>query len=81
SFDPQADAIEGNLWQYWEIEKADPSKKTNISFEFKLEYCCAFNALGLYQKVKMKNGWIGEVEFIEYDYATRQITIKGNILY
>ena len=80
SFDPDADSIEGNLWQYWEIEKADPSKKTNIAFEFKIEYCCAFNALGLYQKVKMKNGWIGEIDFIEYDYANREILIKGNIL-
>jgi hypothetical protein len=81
SFDPTANAIEGNLWQYWQIEKADPAKKTNISFEFRLEYCCDFNSLGLYQKVKFKNGWIGELDFIEYDYFKREILLKGNVLY
>ena len=80
SFDPAASQINPNLWQYWTIETADPDKKTNISFEFKLEYCCAFNTLGIYQKVKMKNGWIGEIDLIEYDYANREILIKGNIL-
>lgn len=81
SFDPDQNAINYNLWQYWVIEKSDPSKKTNLSFEFRLEYCCDFNTLGIYQKVKFKNGWIGELDFIEYDYFKREILLKGNVLY
>lgn len=83
SFSPCADAISptGNLWKYWEIEQPANGKKTNIAFDFKLQYCCGYNSLDLYQKVLMKDGvTVGEIQSIDFDHYTMEITIKGNLL-
>lgn len=80
SFSPNADAISDNLWQYWQIEKPANGKKTNIKFSFKLNYCCSFNSLELYQSVQFENGDIGEIDFIEFDFSERVINIKGNLM-
>lgn len=79
SFSVDADAVQQNLWDYWQIEKPSNDKKTNIGFNFKLNYCCRFNSLEIYQSVQFENGDIGEINFIEYDFANREITIKGNL--
>jgi hypothetical protein len=75
-----AAANNGNLWQYHEIDVPSPSKKTNIAFEFTLQYCCEFSALNLYQKVVMKNGDIGEINSVEFDHFNRTINVKGNLI-
>lgn len=83
SFSPCQDTInpDTNLWPYWEIEKPDPAKKTNIGFEFKLQYCCAYNTLDLFMRVLFKDGvTVGEINSIDFDHATREITIKGNLV-
>jgi hypothetical protein len=73
-------SVNGNLWQYHEIDVPSPSKKTNIAFEFTLQYCCEFSALNLYQKVVMKNGDIGEIDSVEFDHFNRTINVKGNLI-
>lgn len=79
SFSVDANAIQDNLWGFWEIERPSNAKKTNIAFNFKLQYCCSFNSLEIYQSVLFENGDIGEINSIEYDFANREITIKGNL--
>lgn len=79
SFDPDAWAINGlNLWGFNQIDKPASNKKTNIAFEYKLQYCCAYNSIELYMSTLFESGE-GEINFIEYDYGTREVTIKGNI--
>lgn len=73
-------ANNGNLWQYHQIDVPSPSKKTNIAFEFTLQYCCEFSSLNLYQKVVMKNGDIGEISSVEFDHFNRTINVKGNLI-
>ena len=73
-------ALNGNLWQYHQIDAPLPSKKSNIAFEFTLQYCCEFSALNLYQKVVMKNGDIGEINSVEFDHFNRTINVKGNLI-
>ena len=79
SFSPAANGISNNLWPYHAIDMPSDSKKTNISFEFKLKYCCAYNALDLYQSVKFENGWDGEINYIDFDFANRLVIVKGNV--
>jgi hypothetical protein len=80
SFSPDADAVQQNLWEYWQIEVPSNSKKTNITFNFKLNYCCRYNSLDLYQSVLFENGDSGEINFIEFNFANREITVKGNLI-
>lgn len=80
SFSPDADAVQQNLWEYWQIEVPSNSKKTNISFNFKLNYCCRYNSLELYQSVLFENGDSGEINNIEFNFANREITVKGNLI-
>lgn len=83
SLSPCQDPISptGNLWQYWQIETPDPAKKTNISFNFKMDYCCAYNSLDLYMKVLFEDGVTeGIITSIDYEYSIRSIIIKGNLL-
>lgn len=83
SFSPCQDPISptGNLWQYWEIEKPANDKKTNISFNFTLEYCCDYNSLDLYMRVLFQDGVTeGEIKSIEFNYSNRTITIKGELI-
>jgi hypothetical protein len=80
SFSPGADAVQQNLWEYWQIEVPSNSKKTNISFNFKLNYCCRYNSLELYQSVLFENGDSGEINNIEFNFANREITVKGNLI-
>ena len=79
SFDPDADLISsGNLWQFHNIDIPSASKKTNISFEYKLQMCCAYMNLELYMSTQF-NSDEGEINLIEYDFARREILIKGNL--
>jgi hypothetical protein len=79
SFDPDADLISsGNLWQFHNIDIPTASKKTNISFEYKLQMCCAYMSLELYMSTQF-NTDEGEINYIEYDFARREILIKGNL--
>lgn len=81
SFSPCQSGIVGNLWEYWKIEKPDAGKKTNIGFEFKLNYCCAYNTLDLYMRVLFADGVTeGEISSIDFDHGSREITIKGNLV-
>lgn len=80
SFAPDQNTLNRNLWQWHEIDQPAPDKKTNIAFEFKLNYCCTYAPLNLYQKVKMKDGSIGEIDYVQFDHETRTITVKGNLL-
>lgn len=88
SFSPEQNSIPApnpasnnrNLWQYHTIDVPSPSKKRNIAFEVKLQYCCEFSTLNLYQKVVMKNGDIGEINSVTFDHYERTITIKGNLI-
>lgn len=80
SFSPQQAGINNNLWQYHYIDAPSPNKKTNIAFEFTLQYCCEFGNLNIYQKVKMKNGDIGEISSVTYDHFNRTINVKGNLI-
>lgn len=79
SFDPDADLISsGNLWQFHNIDIPTADKKTNISFEYKLQMCCAYMSLELYMSTQF-NTDEGEINYIEYDFARREILIKGNL--
>ena len=79
SFDPDADLISsGNLWQFHNIDIPTANKKTNISFEYKLQMCCAYMSLELYMSTQF-NTDEGEINYIEYDFARREILIKGNL--
>lgn len=79
SFDPDADLISsGNLWQFHSIDIPTADKKTNISFEYKLQMCCAYMNLELYMSTQF-NSEEGEINLIEYDFARREILIKGNL--
>ena len=79
SFDPDADLVSsGNLWQFHSIDIPSASKKTNISFEYKLQMCCAYMSLELYMSTQF-NTDEGEINYIEYDFARREILIKGNL--
>ena len=79
SFDPDADLISsGNLWQFHSIDIPTANKKTNISFEYKLQMCCAYMSLELYMSTQF-NTDEGEINYIEYDFARREILIKGNL--
>jgi len=83
SFSPCQDPISptGNLWTYWQIDAPQADKKTNIGFEFRLNYCCSYNTLDLYMKVLFQDGvTIGEINSIDFDHYTRQIILKGNLL-
>lgn len=79
SFDPDAEAIAStNLWDFHKIDIPSASKKTNQSFILKLQFCCQYTSLQLYMSVQLENDQ-GEINSIEYDYATREILIKGNL--
>lgn len=79
SFDPDADLVSsGNLWQFHSIDIPTANKKTNISFEYKLQMCCAYMSLELYMSTQF-NTDEGEINYIEYDFARREILIKGNL--
>lgn len=80
SFDPLQNTLGRNLWQYHEIDVPSDDKKTNIAFEFTIQYCCEFNNLNIYQKVVMKNGDIGEISSVIFDHYNRTINVKGNLL-
>lgn len=80
SFDPDAHAINGlNLWGFYQIEAPSNNKKTNISFEYHLEYCCTYSSLELYMSTLFDTGDEGEIDYIEYDFEKREILIKGNL--
>lgn len=79
SFALGANGIANNLWNYHYIDIPDDAKKTNIGFELTMEFCCQYSVLDLYQSIKFENGWEGEIAFIEFNYAERKISIKGNI--
>jgi hypothetical protein len=80
SFAPDQNGLSLNLWQYHAIDAPTPNKKTNIAFQFKLNYCCQYANLNIYQKVKMKDGSIGEINKVVFDHETRSITVNGNLL-
>jgi hypothetical protein len=80
SFAPDQNGLSLNLWQYHAIDAPTPNKKTNIAFQFKLNYCCQYANLNIYQKVKMKDGSIGEISKVVFDHETRSITVNGNLL-
>jgi len=80
SFSPEQNLFSRNLWQWHEIDAPAPDKKTNIAFQLKLNYCCQYANLNIYQKVKMKDGSIGEINKVVFDHETRTITINGNLL-
>jgi len=80
SFSPDQNGLSLNLWQYHAIDAPSPDKKTNIAFQFKLNYCCDYGTLNIYQKVKMKDGSIGEIEYVQFDHENRSITVRGNLL-
>lgn len=80
SFSPDMNVINRNLWQWHEIDKPSPDKRTNIGFQFKITYCCGFNTLNLYQKVKFKDGYYGEINEILFDHENRSINVKGNLI-
>lgn len=80
SFDPNADAINPNLWsQFHSIDASLPGKRDIINFEFTLDYCNAsYNSLDVYQSVLMPDGTTeGEITSVEFDHELRQINIKG----
>lgn len=79
SFALGANGIANNLWDYHYIDIPDDAKKTNIGFELTMEFCCQYSVLDLYQSIKFENGWEGEIAFVEFNYAERKISIKGNI--
>lgn len=81
SFDPDADNIGGNgfrnLWQFHEIDKPDSSIKDNIDISFKLENCCRYTGLDLFQTVLLGDGVTeAEIKQIEYDRGKMEINIK-----
>ena len=80
SFSPQQAGINNNLWLYHSIDTPQPDKKTNIAFEFTLQYCCEFENLNIYQKVVMKNGDIGEINSVVFDHYNRTIKVTGNLI-
>lgn len=80
AFDPSANPYGKNLWQYHQIDVPSPDKKTNIRFSFKMQYCCDYSGLNLYQRIKFKDGNLGEVNFVQFNHEERSITIKGNLL-
>jgi len=82
SFDPQANGIGNryNLWEFHKIDAPNNNKISNTSFEFKLYYCCEFNYLNLYMKVKLNDNFTGEINYLLFDHDKREITVKGNLI-
>ena len=84
SFDYQANDVSSsgflNLWQFHEIDKPDPAKKTNIDIDLSLQYCCAYNSLDIFQTVLLQDG-ITEAEIYEigFDHSKREIKIKATL--
>lgn len=80
SFDPDAQAINGvNLWGFHAIDIPTNGKKTNIAFEFNLQFCTQYINIELYMSVQFENGEVGEINEITYDFFKREINIKGNL--
>lgn len=80
SFDPDADAINPNLWsQFHNIDAPTPGKRDLIGFQFTIDYCKeSYNALDIYQTVVLPDGSTeGEINYVEFDHEKREIIIKG----
>lgn len=85
SFDPDADNVSGsgfrNLWQFHSIDIPSNSKRTNISIDLTLQYCCSYNSLDLYQKILLADGiTVAEIEDIKFNHQNREIQIKANLV-
>lgn len=85
SFDPDADNIGGNgfrnLWQFHEIDKPDSSLKDNIDIRFKLENCCRYTGLNLYQKVLLQDGaTVAEIKELDFDRGKMEINVKCKLV-
>ena len=85
SFDHEADNVSGsgfrNLWQFHQIDAPDATKKSNIDIDFKLQYCCEYNTLEIYQTVLLKDGVTeAEIYSIDFDHSDkREILIKAKL--
>lgn len=85
SFDHEADNVSGsgfrNLWQFHQIDAPDATKKSNIDIDFKLQYCCEYNTLDIYQTVLLKDGVTeAEIYSIDFDHSDkREILIKAKL--
>jgi len=83
SFDQYANGVSGNmnLWEYHVQDTATPTKRTNISAEFKMQYCCRFITVDLFHRVLHQDGvTVSEIYEIEMDYGRQLITIKTNLV-
>lgn len=82
SFDPDAWAINNlNLWGFHQIDIPTSGKKTNIAFEYTLQFCCPYTTgLELYMRTTFENGDVGEIDYIEYNKETQLINVKGNLI-
>lgn len=82
SFSPLADGISSNynLFEFNQIETAQNDKKTNITFNFTLNFCCSYSSLDIYQKVKLSTIQDGEITEVVFDYDKREINVKGNLI-
>ena len=84
SFDWEADNVLSsgfrNLWQFNEIDAPNAAKKSNIDIDFKLQYCCDYNTLDIYQTVLLKDGVTeAEIYSIDFDHEKREILIKAKL--
>ena len=85
SFDPDADNIGGsgfrNLWQFHEIDKPDSVKKDNIDISFKLELCCRYSGLDLFQRVLLQDGSTeAEIKEVDFDRGKMEINVKCRLI-
>lgn len=84
SFDWEADNVLSsgfrNLWQFNYIDAPDSTKKSNIDIDFKLQYCCAYNTLDIFQTVLLQDGTTeAEIYSIDFDHDKREILIKAKL--
>lgn len=69
-----------NLWEFHKIDMPDPDKKTNISFTFKLNLCCNYFDLDMYQKVQLDASNVGEINYVKISLLDNSVEVKGNLI-
>lgn len=79
-FSPLQNAIYPNLWEFHAIDMPTPGSKENISFNFKLNYCCEFLSLDMYQKVLLNANDEGEINYVKIDKKNFLIEVRGNLI-
>lgn len=76
---PAQNALYPNLWRFHEIDMPDPARKDNITFNFKINFCCDYLSLDMYQTVQLNANDVGEINYVKIDRKNNVIELRGNL--